>query len=273
MIEVTKGIRRCCRGAWLVRQGDTPEEAWMKTTLFPYYILLVLFSFAGMVRELLGNNQMVYVLGSGIAGLVCVIFVVGVATNAGPVGYLLDATLLVGTVCVALIDTGWATVSAELRPWAFVVLALDVALVFKRDRMPGFIIPFVLLYMAAMGLESFHRFGLYEAGYWGTTGVEISSCNCASPPCSSSLTLVIFRFANVCAIFLGDFYFTRGFSKGMRLQLRRVEASVQVAGEVTAALARYDVDAAEKAIDGGEDLPEELAESFRRLLSNLRSYQ
>eukprot|EP00756_Hemistasia_phaeocysticola_P036393 Hpha_TRINITY_DN16640_c1_g1::TRINITY_DN16640_c1_g1_i2::g.183719::m.183719 len=56
-------------------------------------------------------------------------------------------------------------------------------------------------------------------------------------------------------------------------QLRRVEASVDVAGVVAAALARYDVDTAQRAIEGGDDLPVELADSYRVLLANLRSYR
>eukprot|EP00756_Hemistasia_phaeocysticola_P033923 Hpha_TRINITY_DN16493_c4_g1::TRINITY_DN16493_c4_g1_i1::g.159817::m.159817 len=59
----------------------------------------------------------------------------------------------------------------------------------------------------------------------------------------------------------------------MRLQVRRVEASVDVAAVVAAALARYDVDEAEQAIDKDEHLPHELAESYRRLVSNLRGYR
>eukprot|EP00756_Hemistasia_phaeocysticola_P012909 Hpha_TRINITY_DN15236_c2_g2::TRINITY_DN15236_c2_g2_i1::g.65444::m.65444 len=43
--------------------------------------------------------------------------------------------------------------------------------------------------------------------------------------------------------------------------------------EVTAALARYDVDGAETVITSGKDLPSELAESLLQLLANLRSYK
>eukprot|EP00756_Hemistasia_phaeocysticola_P030075 Hpha_TRINITY_DN16272_c0_g1::TRINITY_DN16272_c0_g1_i3::g.12511::m.12511 len=66
-----------------------------------------------------------------------------------------------------------ATLSS-FRSWAFVVLVLDMALVFKRYHLPSFIIPSVLVYQAALQVESVSRFGLYEAGYWGTKGVEIS---------------------------------------------------------------------------------------------------
>eukprot|EP00756_Hemistasia_phaeocysticola_P031008 Hpha_TRINITY_DN16324_c1_g2::TRINITY_DN16324_c1_g2_i1::g.58360::m.58360 len=65
-----------------------------------------------------------------------------------------------------------------------------------------------------------------------------------------------------------------GCGRGGGLQLRRVQASVEVAAKVTAALARYDVHGAEKAIDDGAGgLPVELVDSHRQLLSNLCVYR
>eukprot|EP00756_Hemistasia_phaeocysticola_P016065 Hpha_TRINITY_DN15454_c2_g1::TRINITY_DN15454_c2_g1_i2::g.176391::m.176391 len=98
--------------------------------------------------------------------------------------------------------------------------------------MPLFIIPFVLVYLGALQVESVSRFGLYEAGYWGTAGVEISSCNCASPPCDSIPVDAFINLLSLSIVFLGDFYFTNGFASGMELQLRKVEAAVDVAGEI-----------------------------------------
>eukprot|EP00756_Hemistasia_phaeocysticola_P018219 Hpha_TRINITY_DN15582_c3_g4::TRINITY_DN15582_c3_g4_i1::g.105366::m.105366 len=77
----------------------------------------------------------------------------------------------------------------------------------------------------------------------------------------------------VCVVFLGDFYFTNGFASGMMLQLRRVGAAVDVAGVVAAALARYDVNAAQKAIEDGEDLPVELRTPLEQIVRNLRAYR
>eukprot|EP00756_Hemistasia_phaeocysticola_P016068 Hpha_TRINITY_DN15454_c2_g1::TRINITY_DN15454_c2_g1_i4::g.176393::m.176393 len=119
------------------------------------------------------------------------------------------------TLGICAIDLGNATISYPLRAWAFVVLVLDVSLVFKRYHAPRYIIPFVLVYQAALQVESVSRFGLYEAGYWGTAGAETSYCNCASPPCSEPVMSVVITMVAVCFVFLGDFYFTSGFAKGM----------------------------------------------------------
>eukprot|EP00756_Hemistasia_phaeocysticola_P036884 Hpha_TRINITY_DN16666_c0_g1::TRINITY_DN16666_c0_g1_i1::g.178512::m.178512 len=140
--------------------------------------------------------------------------------------------------------------------------------------MPRFIISFVLIYTAALSVESVERFGLYQVGYWGSAGSEISHCSCVEPPCSSDAGGALLDILNVCIVFLGDFYFTRGFARGMRLQLRRVEASVEVASEIAAALARYDVEQAETAIATEQaDLPPRLAKALHRLVTNLSIYK
>eukprot|EP00756_Hemistasia_phaeocysticola_P023690 Hpha_TRINITY_DN15908_c8_g3::TRINITY_DN15908_c8_g3_i1::g.71481::m.71481 len=267
---------RCCRWSrlwgWLVREGDTKEEAWIKTMGFPYVLFFFLFSTFNLNATLQTSNQMMYVIGGSLNAFGCALFLAGCLLNA-PVGHLLDVLLGMLTVGLCANDLGSATIQYSFRAWAYVVLVLDAALLSKRDRMPRFIISFVLVYMTALSVESFQRYGLYEAGYWGTQGMEISYCNCPSPPCSDSLAGAFTIFLGVCTVFLGDFYFTSGFASGMTLQLRRVEASILVAGEVASALARYDVDVAETAITSGDDLPPELVDSFLQLLCNLRSYK
>eukprot|EP00756_Hemistasia_phaeocysticola_P059460 Hpha_TRINITY_DN36236_c0_g1::TRINITY_DN36236_c0_g1_i1::g.83186::m.83186 len=106
-------------------------------------------------------------LGRGICALGPAVFVVGVMLN-GDVGYLADTLLLISTVGMLVMDVGYAAISFPFRSWSYVVLALDGALVFDRQHIPVFVIPFVLLYTAAEAIESVHRYGLYEAGYWGT---------------------------------------------------------------------------------------------------------
>eukprot|EP00756_Hemistasia_phaeocysticola_P028239 Hpha_TRINITY_DN16166_c9_g1::TRINITY_DN16166_c9_g1_i1::g.4411::m.4411 len=59
------------------------------------------------------------------------------------------------------------------------------------------------------------------------------------------------------------------------LQERRERSGIGVALEIAAALVRYDVDGAERAIDSTEagDLPDELVRTYQLLLLNLRSYK
>eukprot|EP00756_Hemistasia_phaeocysticola_P032166 Hpha_TRINITY_DN16395_c1_g2::TRINITY_DN16395_c1_g2_i8::g.60524::m.60524 len=212
----------CC-WSWLVRPGDTPDEARIKTLMFPFAI----FTFPVLVFDvfvtLQNDHQTIIVIGESTAAFAAILFMVGVVSNAIPAGYLLDVLLVLVTVGICSLDLAYATVSYSFRPWAHVVLVLDAALVFKRYHMPLYIIPFVLMYIAALQVESVSRFGLYEAGYWGGAGVEDSFCNCASPPCNVPAVDAVVNMLSVCIVLLGDFYFTNGFARGMELQLRKVE--------------------------------------------------
>eukprot|EP00756_Hemistasia_phaeocysticola_P011428 Hpha_TRINITY_DN15119_c6_g6::TRINITY_DN15119_c6_g6_i1::g.126778::m.126778 len=258
---------------WLVREGDTPDEARIRTLGFPFALLFVVLHGFLIVATLQGSHQLVRVVGYCINAYGLGQFTLGILTNVVRPGYLLDAGLFLVTLGVCAMDMGNAAVSSSFRSSMVIVLLLDDALVFKRDRLPIVIITIVLLYQCMMAVESVQRYGLYEAGYWGTAGVEVSLCNCASPPCEATPVDAIISFLGVSAVFLGDFYFTKGFASGMRVQLRKVEACVDVTAEIVKHLAGYDVEAAEAAIGRAEDLPEELRESLQTLLMNLSCYR
>eukprot|EP00756_Hemistasia_phaeocysticola_P018679 Hpha_TRINITY_DN15612_c3_g3::TRINITY_DN15612_c3_g3_i2::g.101816::m.101816 len=265
---------KCCRFQWLVREGDSKAEIRIKTLATPFVVFSMFIYFLGAVTQFSGdaNNQYLYATGSFILLSGSFTYCVGLMTNTMSAGLAVDIGLGTATVGQCVNDLANATFSTTFRSWTFIVLILDCALVFERDHMTSVMIPLVLIYMFLIFVESIERFGMYEAGYWGASP-EVSHCNCASPPCGQSFVAAFFSYLGVSSVFLFDFYFTRGFSAGLRHQLRRVEASVEVAGEIVEALARYDVDAAETAIEKGSDLPVELAGSYLRLLSNLRSYR
>eukprot|EP00756_Hemistasia_phaeocysticola_P029798 Hpha_TRINITY_DN16254_c3_g16::TRINITY_DN16254_c3_g16_i1::g.13868::m.13868 len=134
----------CCRGDWLVRPGDTPDEARIKTLGFPFALFsFPILSFAALV-VMRSTLQYINAIGMIITALGMLLFLVGVTTDTLPAGFCLDVILVAGTVGFCAIDLGTATVSFPFRAWTVVVLLLDMALVFKRYHMPRFIIPFVL---------------------------------------------------------------------------------------------------------------------------------
>eukprot|EP00756_Hemistasia_phaeocysticola_P021885 Hpha_TRINITY_DN15800_c6_g5::TRINITY_DN15800_c6_g5_i1::g.187007::m.187007 len=264
----------CCRRLFdhLVRprEGDTPEDVWIKRIAYPVSLFIFfLTSFVGVNN--IGRSNMMSGLGNGICAGGHFLFMAGVVLNLGRARYLIDAALIINAVGLCVSDLGNATLSYPFRIWSYVVLILDAALVLNRVHIPRFVAPFTLLYIAAESVESSYRYGLYDLGYWKLK-VEDNYCSCASPPCELSATNGSINFLATCSVFLIDFYYTRGFANALRDQLRSVESSVAVAEDVAAALARYDVDAAEKAINEGMHLPPGLEASYRRLLSNLRSY-
>eukprot|EP00756_Hemistasia_phaeocysticola_P030758 Hpha_TRINITY_DN16308_c2_g5::TRINITY_DN16308_c2_g5_i1::g.58726::m.58726 len=101
----------CCRWGWLVRQGDTTEEAHIKTTVFPFALCILIIWMVILVRQLQSNNQMIYVVGNAINAFAMILFMGGAIINAIPAGYLLDVLLVLCTLGISAMDLGEATTS------------------------------------------------------------------------------------------------------------------------------------------------------------------
>eukprot|EP00756_Hemistasia_phaeocysticola_P019709 Hpha_TRINITY_DN15679_c2_g2::TRINITY_DN15679_c2_g2_i1::g.97365::m.97365 len=255
----------------LVREGDTSEDVQTKKLAFPACAVLVVPSITTAYNCLI-LNLYAYALGAALVAFGSGVFMTGVLLNMMTPGRLVDVCLVISTVGIYVMDMSAAATSNTLRPWCFVVLALDAALVFNRTHIVYFVIPATLVYIAADAIESMHNYGLYEFGYWGADK-SASDCDCASPPCSRGVLSAGNALIAMYALLLIDFHLTRGFAKSTRFQLRRMKGLVAVTGKIAAALARYDIDVAEEAITSGGELPSELVESFMQILHNLRSYK
>eukprot|EP00756_Hemistasia_phaeocysticola_P015082 Hpha_TRINITY_DN15384_c5_g1::TRINITY_DN15384_c5_g1_i1::g.88079::m.88079 len=127
---------KCCRWDWLVRPGDTPDEATIKTIAFPFGIFLFLFMVGLIVRQMSSTVQMIFIIGTLFIALAQLLFIGGVLSNVIPVYYILDACLFLSTVGICAQDLGNATRTSPFRSWTYVVLVLDIALVFKRYPPP-----------------------------------------------------------------------------------------------------------------------------------------
>eukprot|EP00756_Hemistasia_phaeocysticola_P038317 Hpha_TRINITY_DN16752_c0_g1::TRINITY_DN16752_c0_g1_i1::g.77997::m.77997 len=259
---------------WMIgRDNDTEEERSMRKSILPPALFVMLFSFASALKALVSTKLML-ALGVIIVCVSTAIPVCSICTSCRTsVRYLVDVFLVCSAVGICIVDWASSAYSTSFRPWAYVVLLLDVSLVYSRDHIQPFIITFLLLYLTAESVESAHRYGLYDMGFWGTSVEESSWCYCASPPCTVPALSAFVNFVSVCTVFLLDFYLTRRFSTGMREQLVTVESSVRVAAEVAAALARYDVETAADAIHEQRHLPPGLESSYLRLLANLKLYR
>eukprot|EP00756_Hemistasia_phaeocysticola_P024847 Hpha_TRINITY_DN15974_c9_g1::TRINITY_DN15974_c9_g1_i1::g.71206::m.71206 len=256
-----------CSG-WIMRDTDTPEDAQIKRDGTPIIIVLQLVVLYFIVSNLTGRMSLVYLSATVFwTTAFCIFLVRGrLGMSMGPT---LDVCLPLAAIGCLLNDLEAAAMGSS-RKWSFVVIVLDAFLVFNVPRMSGPVIAVTLFYLFIERVEAGSRFGLYNAVSTGTYEI----CDCSDPPCAQGIfgTLVS-GFTVVWIVLLVDFSLTRGFATNLRCQLRRVKAAVEVAAEVTAALARYDVDTAEEAITKGKDLPDELAVSFEELLRNLRSYK
>eukprot|EP00756_Hemistasia_phaeocysticola_P032422 Hpha_TRINITY_DN16406_c3_g12::TRINITY_DN16406_c3_g12_i1::g.160192::m.160192 len=130
----------CCKWGWLVRPGDTPDEARIKQLMFPAALGLFLLGTFVIFITLGTHHQAVYIIGLSINAFASVLFMGGVIMSAIKAGYLVDVWVVLCTIGTCTMDLGHATRSYPFRSWAFVVLLLDITLVFKRDKMPHFII-------------------------------------------------------------------------------------------------------------------------------------
>eukprot|EP00756_Hemistasia_phaeocysticola_P026894 Hpha_TRINITY_DN16088_c7_g5::TRINITY_DN16088_c7_g5_i1::g.121584::m.121584 len=200
----------------LVRDGDTPDELRIKKIIFPFALVDFVLTLFVVVVTLQSTAPTIYInfLGLCTSLFAMFLFIIGVLVNAFRAGRLLDVVLGLLTLSIIALDIAHVASSYQFRGWAFIVLVVDMALVFKRDQVVPTIIFVTLLYNVLVQVQSVQRFGLYELGYWGAS-VEISQCNCASPPCGLSPLPAFIIMVGFFAIFLLDFYLTHGFASGM----------------------------------------------------------
>eukprot|EP00756_Hemistasia_phaeocysticola_P043043 Hpha_TRINITY_DN17004_c0_g1::TRINITY_DN17004_c0_g1_i1::g.166253::m.166253 len=266
---MAKCAEACCLKCsnWIIRSSDSMLDIQIKRSLTPALIVLSCAVSLGILYDLNDKLTLAWTL-SMVMSLVAyfTFFIRGMLGR--DMGASVDMLLFV--LCIAnCLQDSWTASEARPRNWSFVVIYLDIALVFNRPRFIPFIILFTLIYLFVESTESTFRFGLYDL----VASMEPPVCNCADPPCSQTFSVAFFSWIWGVLILVVDFYLTRRFASELRIQLRRVKSSVEVAVEISAALAKYDIGTAEEAIARGDDLPEELGESYQKLLSNLRSYK
>eukprot|EP00756_Hemistasia_phaeocysticola_P030981 Hpha_TRINITY_DN16323_c2_g5::TRINITY_DN16323_c2_g5_i1::g.60792::m.60792 len=261
------GTAQCRMGVcvrWTMHHSDTPEDAHTKRVMVPIAMFVMGFS---ALLACMNYHRPAFVLSMiiqmGAASIFCIRSCLGKCVRTS-----IDISILMGLIATVLADL---TQAAEIREraWTFIVLLLDLALVFNTPRTVPLVIFLTLGYLFVERLEAGLRFGMYE----GIASKVSNLCACSNPPCAVRMDGAMSNWFSFSIVLLFDFYLTRGFSTDLRHQLRRISASVEVAEEIVAALVRYDVDIAEKAITKGADLPEELEQSFLQLLDNLRSYK
>eukprot|EP00756_Hemistasia_phaeocysticola_P026881 Hpha_TRINITY_DN16088_c7_g10::TRINITY_DN16088_c7_g10_i1::g.121595::m.121595 len=263
-------VARCCEKCsdWALRDSDTAHDANTKRILIPVVLSCLPFLTFMIYRVYVVDQNPVKFCAFGLyfAGLFQILPSAHLGLRMRP---FVGVMVTVVAVAILLHDL---TLSAEMQPrmWSQVVLVLDAALVFETRSVVPIVLILTLTYLLMERVEAGLRFGLFDEVRNDDTPLL---CDCARPPCATGAVSMVNAWVGLILILLIDFYLTRGFATDLRQQLRSVKASVKVAGEVAAALARYDVDVADTAIAGGKDLPEELGRSYAQLLYNLRSYK
>eukprot|EP00756_Hemistasia_phaeocysticola_P034194 Hpha_TRINITY_DN16509_c1_g9::TRINITY_DN16509_c1_g9_i1::g.135381::m.135381 len=261
---LANGFQAC--SGWIMRKSDTPEDIRIKRILTPLVMGVLLVGFFNIYRGLVGYGAM-YVV-SNVVWCVGFTYFLVRGSMGSDMTLALDVMAIFTAVADLLYDS-WAAAELQARSWPYVVLILDLLLVFDTPRMIPVILCLTLVYLLIERIEAGMRFGLYNLVASNSPQV----CDCENPPCGLSANSGFNGWLISSLVLVTDFYLTRGFATDLRRQLRRVQSSVNVAANIAAALAKYDVDVAEDAVNDGSDLPEELSQSFNTLISILRSYK
>eukprot|EP00756_Hemistasia_phaeocysticola_P018734 Hpha_TRINITY_DN15616_c3_g2::TRINITY_DN15616_c3_g2_i2::g.101704::m.101704 len=190
--------------------------------------------------------------------------------------WLMDATMFLQVASFLLLD--WenaATGRDRAWPWALVPLSLSILLGSSR-RVVTLELVVTLVFMVMLGMdEALHYTGSLDYIFEKTKSQRMSphqSCHLEQPCRHGGMFALAVMCLRICPFIL-TLWSVSTLKYLVERQLKRLTSAVDVAGKVAAALARYDVSGAERVIRSGSNLPEELADSYRLLLHNLRSYR
>eukprot|EP00756_Hemistasia_phaeocysticola_P043338 Hpha_TRINITY_DN17023_c0_g1::TRINITY_DN17023_c0_g1_i1::g.166636::m.166636 len=270
VVEIAESRSGCCR--CMMRKDDSPEDRRMKRVLTP--VLLPLFALCAMIfiGWAAGLNDeepsSYYLVANGIVMLACGLFFAG-AVAGFDMGKVLDVSLVVLAVAYLAQDLRQ---KALLKPAlvSIVVIILDMAILFARDRISPIVITLTFCYFFAERVEASFRLGLYEL-----VDEKMTACDCAEPPCSEPFIASFFFISFWAFVLVFDYVLTHRFASDLRKQLSRLEEVAIVSEEVTTALARYDVAAATRALatESATAMPAKMRQAFDSMLVNLHQFK
>eukprot|EP01062_Namystynia_karyoxenos_P074828 TRINITY_DN7185_c0_g1_i1.p1 TRINITY_DN7185_c0_g1~~TRINITY_DN7185_c0_g1_i1.p1 ORF type:complete len:893 (+),score=128.74 TRINITY_DN7185_c0_g1_i1:91-2769(+) len=182
----------------------------------------------------------------------------------------------------------WSLHAADtVRVWPFILLIMDMSLAIGvREHIQWLCIGIGIIWLFVSSLEDSLQLGLYRIEGWSRpTDAELADTQCGDPPCAKDITTFPTTFGVSFAVLVVDYLVTRRFAEGMQRQSDSLRASVALAEQVTACLARFDLSAAEEALSREASrapeqqegiapvLPPDLARAFQQLVCNLDSYR
>eukprot|EP01064_Diplonema_japonicum_P017048 TRINITY_DN250_c0_g1_i23.p1 TRINITY_DN250_c0_g1~~TRINITY_DN250_c0_g1_i23.p1 ORF type:complete len:592 (+),score=163.88 TRINITY_DN250_c0_g1_i23:48-1823(+) len=181
---------------------------------------------------------------------------------------------------VAIIFADYNAIGAMLpRLWPIAVCLVDIFLVCRiKSRSAIVVIVGLCLWLCLTTVEHITRFGLLDVGGEDWSGNHEyrrnEICTCDQIPCKREASSAGLSFVLMIAIFLLDYYFTRGFAEEVLAEKRKLELGVLAARDVASFLAGFKLEEADAHLDlSKEDLPDKLHEALHTILVNLRSYK
>eukprot|EP00756_Hemistasia_phaeocysticola_P048380 Hpha_TRINITY_DN22809_c0_g1::TRINITY_DN22809_c0_g1_i1::g.84397::m.84397 len=264
-----EGLKKCYFSLtnWAIRPEDTVEDKNIKRWFMPPQLcVFVVCTF--FLNTAVADGDLLGIISEGNT-----LFGLSIVPICGMLGMRmrkpLDITLVYFSFNNLLRDLRYAAALA-FRSWYTVIVFLDAALIFNRPNVINVIMFVTILWRFVDAAEAGLRIGLYDAA---SDGDLPRACDCSEPPCAVGISNSLAGLSVSLVVLCVDFFLTRSFATDLRFQLKRVESSVEVAAGVASALARYDVDAAERAITSEMRILDELGKSLLQLIANLRSYK
>ena len=188
----------------------------------------------------------------------------------------LVATVLYGQAFgVFVYDLGGRTIGNP--GWPMLVVVIDLMLVLQLPTKYTFgLVAFTVVYLVTVAVEESFRFGLLDIPGFGTQEVrreyfedmlacDTLPCPVSFPPNNLAATLMVF---------LMDYIITRGFATTVMKEQAAMQRTISAVQEITALLAKYDVDGVARMLDARKALlPPEMLATLETMELNLRRYR
>eukprot|EP00755_Sulcionema_specki_P003132 Sspe_Gene.119759::Locus_116590_Transcript_1_1_Confidence_1.000_Length_651::g.119759::m.119759 len=123
--------------------------------------------------------------------------------------WLIQGTLLLNVVPVALMDLHLTSNIDGYRTWPFAIIVLDIALVLQEPEVAYLVIAATSVWICTVGAEQTFRYGLFDL--FLSDGAE-KVCNCADPPCARDGKDAVSQLAGTVFVLYFNLYLTHGFS-------------------------------------------------------------
>ena len=161
--------------------------------------------------------------------------------------------------------------------WPLLVIVIDEMLVLQMPPKYTFgLVAFTVVYLVTIAVEESLRFGLLDLPGFGTQEVrreyfeDMLACDtlpCAVPFPPNNL-------AGTLSVFVLDFIITRGFATTVMKEQAAMQRTISAVQEITALLAKYDVDGVARMLDARKALlPPEMHATLEKMELNLRRYR
>ncbi|KAJ9454398.1 hypothetical protein DIPPA_20847 [Diplonema papillatum] len=188
-----------------------------------------------------------------------------------------------GVLCLFLSDLDRAAAMMD-RPWPFLVLFTDVALVCKLpSKFSTCMVATGVAWLLVTETEAVFRFGLYDVALTDPYSVRRAHCDCSRPPCEKPMDEGASSFVLASLVFVIDFFITRSFAQKLHAEKDKMLASIEAATDVSDLLVQFQLAEAETLLrkcsergDAGGGQPaisEEFVAVLSNLLSNLKRYE